>query len=451
VLPSPGRLRPVAAIPLAATPAAVLVAAVLGSLGSDPLLAEVRWSARNRAELRGDRFFESSPREDRDSHLDADLTFELVGQLSPRLSFTVTPRISIDAADRAGSAVRLLEDGLQRPGLGLAEAFLRYYGQKWELSAGKQVLTWGVADGFRPTDVASPRDFLSVADSFKLGVPALNAYRTGSKLNLQLLAVPHFSPHRLPLPDNRWARPPEGADVYRETFGLEPVIDDLDRELPSTTLDDVQLGLRLSSSTLATGWDLALSFFRGFDPYGVFRVALEAPPLVDLTYVYPEYRQVGGSFSTVRGRFELHGEAALHDTVRNELEDDYLQYVAGTNVTLLPKGLDQLVLTFEYAGESVLDERPDTTSFTRTGFSRPFVSSLFVNSIWLVSEDLRVEAGAVRNLDTGDWSARLLGSRRLVEGLTLAAGIDVFEGDPLTFFGAWERNDRLFVHLAYSY
>lgn len=419
-----------------------------------PLEAEVTWSApRSEISVRYVGYAESSPREDREHFLEGELATTLRAQLSKSWELSITPLLQYDLADRtADDELRLLEDGRQRPALTLREATLTWRADGWEVELGKQTFTWGVADGFKPTDVLAPYDFLEVPRPVKLGVPAASVFRYGEKLNAQLVVVPHFSPHRLPASDHRWSREPEGSDRYREVFGVEPVIGELARELPSTTLDDVQVGVRLSSSTLASGWDLAVSAFRGFDPYGVFRVGLAPPPVVDLTFVYPEYRQLGASFSTTRGPFELHGEVGYHDTVRNELEDDYLQYVAGVNYTIAPsRGLDQVVLVLEYAGDSAVRERPDTTTHTRTGFSRSFDSSVVANVLLLIDDATRVEVGGIARLDDGDFSTRVKLHRRLADGFALEAGVDVFDGPADSFFGFWQDNDRWFVHTSHYF
>jgi hypothetical protein len=174
--------------------------------------------------------------------------------------------------------------------------------------------------------------------------------------------------------------------------------------------------------------------------------------VVDLTFVYPEYRQLGASFSTTRGPFELHGEIGFHDTARNELEDDYLQYAAGLNYTFAPdRCFDSIVLVLEYAGDSVTKERPDTTTHTRTGFSRSFDNSIVTNLLLLIDDATRVEVGGIVHLDDSDFSARVKLHRRLADGFALEAGLDVFDGPADSFFGFWKDNDRLFVHTSHHF
>ena len=45
-----------------------------------------------------------------------------------------------------------------RTGFRLNEAYYRYSGDIWDISAGRQIIAWGQADGFRLTDVLSARD-----------------------------------------------------------------------------------------------------------------------------------------------------------------------------------------------------------------------------------------------------------------------------------------------------
>ena len=62
--------------------------------------------------------------------------------------------------------------------LDLRQATLDLYWPGLDLRIGKQVISWGTADGFSPTDNLNPRDYLDLLWEEKIGVPALKATAT---------------------------------------------------------------------------------------------------------------------------------------------------------------------------------------------------------------------------------------------------------------------------------
>jgi hypothetical protein len=42
-------------------------------------------------------------------------------------------------------------------------------------------------------------------------------------------------------------------------------------------------------------------------------------------------------------------------------------------------------------------------------------------------------------------------SHRLIGSLRLRAGVDVFSGPEMTYYGTWDENDRLFVFTTYAF
>lgn len=425
---------------------------ILCLASSASALAEVRWSpVTGELELRYMGYEEDSDLEDRNHFGEAELRLQINGQLTDALQLTAIPVVQVDTGIKTEGQFRLVDDQLRRPAATFEELKLTYYGSKWEIGVGKQIFSWGVSEGLRPTDNLNPADFLDVPTAHKLGVPSFSLLRYG-KVDVQLVVLPIFTPHRLPEPDNRWAIvPEESLRELGEALGFDPILV-VSRELPVNTLDNAQAGLRLRSSRLARGWDLELSLFHGFDPFGLFDISLAIPEVrVDL--FYPEYTEVGGGFSTAQGGFVVHGEIAYHRTSGDD-EDDYFQYAAGFSYTMndgIPRALDSILLGFEYAGESVDNDRIRPPTVLNTGFNRVFTNSPALRVDFTFSERTSLGFGGGINLDDDDFVARVQLSHKFTDAYQLVTGIDSFAGDAESFYGNWEENDRLFVFGTYFF
>lgn len=422
--------------------------------GAAPVLAEVRWSPlAGEVTLRAAQYSEGSELEDRDYLLEAEIELEISAQLSERWQLTMIPLLQGDAGDKTTSEFQLLEDGAKRPAATFRELHLTYYGKSFELAVGKQIFSWGTGDALRPTDSLNPVDLLDVPTVKKVAVPALSVFWFGEKVDFEIVALPFFVPDRLPGAQNRWAIVPDSiTEDFRRDFGFTPRLGDIERNLLEHDLDNVQAGLRLSSSSLVTGWDLELSAFRGFDPFGVLRSEIR-PPFVDLTFLYPEFWEVGGAFSTTQGKFEWHGEVALHQTVREELGDDYLQYIFGFNYTINVErpSLSRVLFGLEYLGEEVTRSLPMGGDLVQTGFDRVLTDTAIGRVVLSFSDRTRLEVGGTFNFADDGYLARVAIRHTAIDALEIQAGFDLLEGDTTSFYGNWDDNDRLFVFSTYSF
>jgi hypothetical protein len=345
------------------------------------------------------------------------------------------------------------ENDLQRPAGTFSELHLTYYGEKFELAVGKQILSWGPSPAYRVFDSVNGTDLLDVPTLHKIGVPAISFLRYG-KVDFQAVVVPLFTPNRLPQASNRWTILPEDVlQQIEDVVGFEPPIV-LERLLPEEDWETLQGGIRLRSSSLIDGWDFELSAFHGQDPFGLFDAALLFPPVrIEVEQFYPEFNEVGAGFSTAAGKFTFHAEAAYHRT-EGSIDDDYYQYVGGFGYLMdsgLPMKLDRIQLGLEYAGEGVDNRNTRPISTFSTGFDRALVNTALALVDFTFSDSTSLRMGGTINFDDDDFGTRAEVTHKLIENLTLRAGVDILSGPEGTYYGTWEENDRLFVFTTYFF
>ena len=109
----------------------------------------------------------------------------------------------------AGSAYAFLSASAEynyrnpaRTGFKLNEAYFRYSGEIWDLSFGRQIISWGQADGFSLTNVLSAKDssaFLALSsDDTKLASDSIRLRFFHDIFTFEAVAVPFFTPNKLP-------------------------------------------------------------------------------------------------------------------------------------------------------------------------------------------------------------------------------------------------------------
>jgi hypothetical protein len=397
--------------------------------------------------VRFDRYKGSQNGDDKKNVIAAEFKVELVGDLTDDVQYNVIPILRADNAyDTSGVVDALPEDEPDRYHLNFDEAFLQYAGDSFDLKLGKQIYAWGVADSYNPIDNINPRDFINIADDFKIGVPSISLVSDFDLVSLEAVYIPIFTPSRLPGDDNRW-----GGDLSEPQAALPGLTATRgDRELPGLDLDRGQLAGRLSSSELVQGWDLGLSYYWGVDSIGVFRADTlpSSPPSIVLTQVYPEFQELGASVSTVVGDVELHGEAALHFTGDQDMDDDYLEFVLGLNYVWYDQPfefLEEIRIALEYADEVITQNQRSNNRFVPTGeYVRPFRDSTMIGKVtFKISEDDQIELGGIANLSDPDGVGEAALIHKFDDGLTFKIGVIKFYGDDDGFFGRWSENSSI--------
>ena len=403
-----------------------------------------------------DQYLESSRTDpDGDYYYESLLDLNVTGKMGQHMLYVMTPRLQYHSGDLVDARFEFLERNEQRPACTFQEAYVEISNEGFSASVGKQIFSWGVADAYKPTDVINPSDYLITPDGYKIGVPSTAIEYADEWGTIEGVVVPWFSPARLPGDSDRWF--PDDAEIRRrlkDALGYVPPIVYPPRELPENAVENIQVGLRLQSSSLVRGWDLALNYFRGFQPYGVYRGAVAPGPALGLTRVFPEFHMVGGSFSTTWQDFEFHGETAYHHTVEKIQDEDYISYIAGLNYNWtrgLPSFFDRATLVLEYAGEQVTRDRPAGSNFISSGIDRGLTNSLVSKARLEFLQETRFEISGAYNFDGSDHAVGFSLARKFFDRLEAKIGADFLWGDDDTFFGAWARNDRVYTSLTLNF
>lgn len=172
-------------------------------------------------------------------------------------------------------------------GFQLREAYAYWGNSNWDIRAGKQIISWGVADGLRVTDLISPMDYTEFLaqdyDDIRVPVGALRVRYLHDAWSLEAVAVPVAEFFKLPTnPDNPWS------------VGLLPP-----EVKPDPSLKNMEYGARFNCSL--SGGDFSLIALRTWSKMPEF--------LVD-HIGYHRLSVIGGDVSIPFGNFVFRGEIA---------------------------------------------------------------------------------------------------------------------------------------------
>ncbi|HEY6722687.1 MAG TPA: DUF1302 family protein [Polyangiaceae bacterium] len=228
----------------------------------------------------------------------------------------------------------------------LREAYANVYAGPFDLRLGKQIIVWGKADGFNPTNNITPVDLTvrsPLEDDRRVGNFGARAFLNFAPVRLEGVWMPLYIPTKFP------------------PIPLEPGVTLLDPVIPGPELENGlgagRLHLELSSFEMSASYLYGNALLPGLERYA-YDVGSNASVVVQRR-VYT-HQVIGFDFSTAFGEeLGLRGEAAYRAPINEEAiytPNREVNYVVG-----LDRTFGSLSVIAQYIGKYVLDwEREGT-------------------------------------------------------------------------------------------
>ena len=317
----------------------------------------------------------------------------------------------------------------------------------WDLRLGRQHIVWGEIVGLFFADVVSARDLreflLPEFDMLRIPQWAARAEYSGDKFHAEFLWIPVPSYDRIGKP---------GADFFPPAPlappGFATRFAGVSR--PARSFSNTNYGVR--ASTLRNGWDMSAFYYRSMDVAPAFyrQVELTPAPTVVFEARHDRISQIGSTLGKDLGPFVLKAEtiytrgrqfnvtrAAEPDGV---VPQDTLDWVTGFDFNFNAGTR----LNLQLFQRIFFDHDPDLIPKRReTGFSAYIAHEL--------SDKVEAQVLWIASLDRKDWLLRPRVTWKFERNWRLAAGMDIFEGPQLGFFGRFANRDRVYTELRYSF
>ena len=383
---------------------------------------------------------EGTPADSRRSRHEGRLEVEYENALTDNVELFTEFRIWVDDDDYAKRGIEEFEDDdRRRPIFNITEAYMDFFFDDFDVRVGKQIVKWGKADVFNPTDRINPDDFSTLLDDEPIGVVAGKVNYWFEGWGLEVVVVPTFTPSRFPPGGTRFSLVPTMLPLPL----LPP------KERPDT-IHDTQYGARLT--TTYEGWDFSASWYDGVNHFpGVEVVPVPIFPGLAFEPVYHRLRVLGGDFATTLDKLGLHGEGAWYQS-DGQREDDYLVYVLGLDYTWVDVYKDHDIFAIlEYAGEHVTEQ--EKRAVAGSGLQRAFANTFAANINYEVDEFLQYTLRWVYNFDGPDsFLIEPEVAYEVNDHFTVIAGVDIIHGaDSSSLFGLLRENDQFYLKARYTF
>jgi hypothetical protein len=335
--------------------------------------------------------------------------------------------------------------------LELNELYLTTQQKDFTVYLGKRLFPNGIATLYSPADILRPRDMNDPLDWKYFGIwqGRMDYFWKESTLTAALLPV--FQPWKLPSSTSRWAGNPTSKDSQRDPTFTDPYPNVQD-DIPEISGGNV--GYFTRGKTTVRGFDLYSSLYYGPGAYPVLRQETQPAGNVYIKE-HVKVTNLAAGFSTTYKKWEFHGEV-LYNYSLDGKDDSYLPTLAGFTYTLdewvKPLHLDKIDITLEYAYEFLVRSQFAPGYVESSRKARYGRNDIYTRLDFKFSEKLSVEY--LNNLEFTKGNRgryqRLMGRYRLRDGLVGRAGVEFFEGAEDSYYGRWNRNDRLLAELEWS-
>lgn len=325
-------------------------------------------------------------------------------------------------------------------GFKIRELFVSQTFGSFELRAGRQIITWGVADALRLTDLVSPMDYNEFLaqdyDDIRIPENALRLKYSKNSFSAEALAVPVIEPFDLPIDvRNPWAISITGNDS---------IIAD---EKPDFKIENMEFGGRLS--WFLSGVDFSVSALRTYNKMPVYSILYLSPN--EKLIAIPQHERMtmaGFDFSVPLGKFVFRGEFAEYFNEAQQPVVNVAPVSKNTSNALL--GLDfypggDWNLSFQYAhkyiasfDEAVINGYRNSGTATVRVSKDLFRNTLNINTFAYID----VTNGGIYDRTTFDYAVN--------DMLHIALGFDYFNADK-GMFKMYDKNSEVFMKIKVSF
>ncbi|MGE5386974.1 MAG: DUF1302 family protein [Betaproteobacteria bacterium] len=365
------------------------------------------------------------------------------GELGNGLKWKLSARLDYDAVYDHTSFYSAEVKNNQRFNATLRENYLDFSSGNWDFRVGRQHVVWGEMVGMFFADVVSARDMrefiLPDFESIRIPQWAARAEYFRDDFHAEALWIPVASYDEIGKP---------GGDFYP----YQPVVPGFTAAYkpeirPARNLQHGNYGIRLS--TLKNGWDVSGFFYSSMDNAPTFYREIVGSSLV-FQARHERIDQWGGTLAKDFGSVVLKGETVYTQgrkfgvsrlSVPNGVvAQDTLDWALGLDFSLPAETRFNVQLFQRYFPDHDPDIVPRKSE---NGYSlyltKKFGDSLEAQALWISS------------LNRGDWLFRPKLTWAMLKNWRWSVGADIFKGPPLGLFGQYDRQDRIYSEIRYSF
>jgi hypothetical protein len=338
---------------------------------------------------------------------------------------------------------------------------------RFDLYAGYGRVVWGRLDELQPTDVVNPLDvsrfFFEGRSEARLSVTlARGRWYFTDDVSIEGVYVPRFRRGRFDQLDEpsspfNIVPPFTTPDVTCQAVGCPPLVIPFERVEPGVLWSNAQGGARFSATAGTVDW--SLSAYRGFEPFGLYRLRVRPPvapfasPQPIIQERFPRFTMLGGDFETVRGQWGIRGEVAAF--VRDNFQGDQAQVFEGSSLDA-GVGVDRKAGSYRFSGTLLLHreslpQHREAPPGTLRHEARRDISVIVSLDRTFAQERYQVRGFSVYNPSERSSFLRGIFTAKLRDDVAFEGSGGWFAGDGHDTIGRFSDSDFVYARLRYYF
>lgn len=325
------------------------------------------------------------------------------------------------------------------------EAYASIYIGAIDLTLGKQIINWGVADEIKPTDYFKIYDYTDLLRKEAEGILAFRATYYLSRTNVDFVWAPVFESHRISYnQENPWAGIPRQGASFRVNNDHKPA-----RNIGSS-----QFGLRVGHQ--AEGVDYSFSYVYGIDRFPTL-VEMEPiglagnQPIIEILPLYRRIHVFGADWNKSFLTWNFKGEFVYVLTNDSQV-DPYFKAVIGGERYFSRLWSDiELFALIQFAIDQTIGDRNQISQQHGIDYNHIFHYAATVNLDIKFSESYSLFIKGIFDMEKkgGVVQSELRWKPR--DSLVFYIAADYLYGTEGTYFGFIRDNDRFIAGTRFSF
>jgi hypothetical protein len=335
----------------------------------------------------------------------------------------------------------------------LKEIYIDLFSRKMDLRIGKQVVSWGKADGFNPTNNLISTDYSDILDTEneEIGIFAVNTKFYLSDWQVQGIFSPIFQASILPSANSRWQQD------YPSFINYENVIVPArffwkDAEMPENKFKNSQFAVKVSKNF--NRMDFSLSYYNGLNDIPVISNEIEHiaddTANIAISQNYYKHQVLGVDFSWVLGKYVIKGEGAAFIPSGTSENKPYFQYVLGFDRTFNDVIYDRNLF---WIVQWIHELTSKNITYNSKDFNHLFQKNIMSRVEMELNGNMTFAVQFVYALKYEDFYIKPEFRYNISDGLNLNLSTDILGGNKSKegFFSSYSDNDRVQVKLKYNF
>ena len=328
----------------------------------------------------------------------------------------------------------------KQSGLFLREAFVEHSQKKWGIKLGRQIVTWGVADGLQVTDIISPMDYTEFLaqdyDDIRIPVNALRLSYGGMSVKAEVIFVPIPEYYELPTdPENPWGISLNGMNC------------EMNHHTPSKRISHSEYGARLCAYLNSV--DFSFCALRTYNKIPAFSLAGITPEgLLSVDAYYGRMTMLGTDLSVSAGNFVIRAEAAAYLDMLHTPKN-YMGAAKRGNDLVSLIGLDwypgnDWTLMLQYCHTHIFGD-DELSNYHNSGMATVNISKALLRNTMKLGAFGRIDCA-----NNGAFFIRFNAEYQLTDDIAITLGYDWFRADA-GMFALYKDNSEVWGKVKYSF